>query len=242
MGFFSFVGDIVSGIGRAFSGVASAIGEFVVSAGKAVGKILPVLGQWAGHIGTAVQIISLAIDIVSRIMHLIKDHETVPDLGERVLQAEEQGITLDTCGNDFDAYMEQLRKLKLDPQKAAARQDKPDQWMAGCLLLEKGLSIKFPHMATAAMWPILARNPEFFTKERLETYANLARERDIPFGESVAKYFIPEQNKRLDPAIRDYLFDAEKKVTPTATRNDICEAFDKVEAACAHAQRQATQA
>ncbi|MBQ7609342.1 MAG: hypothetical protein IJU76_15450 [Desulfovibrionaceae bacterium] len=232
MGFFSWIASGISSIASGIGKVASSIGSVLSSAAKsiytAVKTLAPILATWAGNIGTAVRIIGLVIDIVAKIHGMLKEKENVQDIGERVLQAEEKGITLENCKNDFDAYMEKIRNLELNPEKASVR-PKEEKILAGCILIEKGLEQQFPNMTTAPMWPIIIRNPDFFTHTRLETYAQMAKERDLPLGDSVAKYFVQYPNKRVDRPTRDFLFDAEKKLDPSATKNDIQEKLDTVE-------------
>jgi len=239
MGFWSSVGSFISGcastIGSVIRSVGSAVGGFAGSAIKAVSNLVPVLSKWAGNIGIAVQVIGIVIDVVSKILNIIKEHETVPDIGERALQAEEQGITLESCDNDFDAYMEKIRNIKLNPQRT---HQSHEQWLAGSLLLEKGLEQKYPNMCTSAMWPIIVRNADFFTKERMAAYAQVAMEKNVPFGESIAKYFTPRTNSRIDIATNDYLKEAEKRFNPRATPNDIIDEFHRVKANCAGADRE----
>lgn len=236
MGFLSSVGDffssIATGISSAVRGVASAVTSVATSVVQAVKVLAPVLVKLVGpQIGIAIQVIGIVIDVVAKVMNLLKPNEKVPDMGERALQAEEQGITLESCNKDFDAYMEKLRALELDPQKAATR-PKTDQWLAGSLLLEKGLELKYPQMSTAAMWPIIVRNSDFFTRQRQEVYTHLALEKNIPFGESIARYFAPGDRVRVDSDTADFVWEAEKKMNPAATDNEISATLRTVSANC----------
>ena len=201
MEFLSSVGDLVSSIGTAIvsavRGVASAVTSVATSVLQAVKVLAPVLEKLVGpKIEIAAQVIGIVIDVVAKVMNLLKPNEKVPDMGERSLQAEEQGITLENCNDDFDAYMEKLRALELDPQKAAMR-SKIDQWLAGSLLLEKGLELKYPQMSTAAMWPIVIRNPDFFTRQRQEVYTHLALKKISPLGKALPDILPPATGSAL---------------------------------------------
>lgn len=234
MGLFSFVSScvscLVSGIKSVASGITSALATVGSSLGKAVQVLGPALGKWAGHIGAAIQVISLCVEIVSKITGLLRQNENVAEMGERALQAGESGITLESCNNDYKAYMQRLRDFELDPRKAHTETDK---LMAGSLLLEKGLEELYPHMSTADLWPVLARGASFFTRPRLEHYARVAGELKLPFGLSLAKFFMPPADGHVDKKIYDFVSGAEKSFNPSATPNQMRQEFQKVREACA---------
>lgn len=236
MSFFSWVKDcatsIASGIKSCVKGICSSLATAASSIGTAVKDCIPILGKWAGNIGFAVQCIGIAIDVVSKICGLLRQDEKVTDIGERALQAEDYGITLDSCNKDFKTYMKKLREFTLDPQKAAARTE-TEQWLAGSLVLEKGIEQLFPQMSTRDMWPILARASGFFTKQRLDVYAQLAKERNLPFGEALATFFMPPDNGHVSKNVRDYVWDAEKRFNPSATPNQLHDEFKTVREECA---------
>lgn len=234
MGFLGWVGECVSGIASGIKSVASSITSALASVGvnlgAAVKSLAPVLGKWAGHIGLAIQVVSLCVEIVSKITGLLRQNENIAEMGERALQAEEDGITLESCNNDYKAYMQRLRDFELDPRKAHSERDK---LMAGSLLLEKGLEELYPKMSTADLWPIIMRSASFFTPQRLEAYAKYAKEQNMPFGESFAKFFMPPADGYVSKKIYDFVYAAEKAFNPSATPNQIQKEFDKVEKECA---------
>lgn len=236
MGIFSFLSDcattIVSEIKSVASGITSALASVGSSLGTAIKTLGPVLGKWAGHIGMAIQVISVCVDIVAKITGLLRQNETVAEIGERALQAEEKGITLKSCNNDYNAYMNRLREFNLDPHKAEMRSE-TDKLLAGSAVLEKGIEDMYPQMSTADLWPILARSAEFFTRDRLEAYAKLAKEQNMPFGESFARFFIPPTNGIVGKKIYDFVYNAEKAFNPSATANQIQKEFQKIREECA---------
>lgn len=240
MGFFSWLGECATSIGSTIGsaiksvacGIGSALASVGVDLGAAVKNLAPVLGKWAGHIGVAIQVISVCVDIIARICAILQKDETVADIGERALQAEENGVTLESCNNDYKAYMKRLREFELDPHKAAARPE-TEKLLAGSLVLEKGIEDLYPRMSTAALWPILARSASFFTPERIEAYAKMAREQNMPFGESLAKFFMPPADGQVSKKIYDFVYAAEKAFNPSATPNEIQREFKTVREECA---------
>lgn len=222
----------MSGIKSCASGITSALASVGSSLGKAVQVLGPALGKWAGHIGAAIQVISLCVEIVSKITGLLRQNENVAEMGERALQAGEDGITLESCNNDYKAYMQRLRDFELDPRKAAMRPE-TDKLMAGSLLLEKGLEELYPQMSTADLWPVLARGTSFFTRDRLDHYARVAGELKLPFGLSLARFFMPPADGHVDKKIYDFVTAAEKSYDPTSTPNQRRQEFQKVREECA---------
>lgn len=224
MGFLSAIGGALSAVGSAISGAVRAVASGI---GKAVSTLGPTLATWAGRLNTAITWISAVVQVVGLMMKILKPGEKIEDIGERALQAEEMGITLDRCDKDFNAYMEKIRNLELDPEKARLRPE-TDKALAGCLTVEKGLETLWPHMSTSELWPIIARSPDFFNAARMEVYARLAMEQKLDFGKVLAKYFEAGPKDRLESPIRDYVWDAEKKYNPSETPREIMETLNKV--------------
>lgn len=217
----SFVGNALSSV---VSSVSSAVGSFM-SGVRTLGETLgPVLGQ----VGAIISTISLIVDIVSRLANLLQPQETVREVGERALQAEEEGITLESCDNDFKAYMEKLRALKLDPEKSARRSDW-EQQAAGIVVLEKGLEQYAPNLTSRAMWEVMCRYPEFFSRERLTCYAEFARESGLPLGDSVARWASSEGSTFELINALDFMKGAEQRFRPDATPYDIVQTLRETE-------------
>lgn len=233
MGFWSSLCSAVgTGIKAVASGISSALSTVSANVGAAVKALVPALSKWAGNIGVAIQVISLCVEVAAKICELLRKNETVADIGERSLQAGEEGITLESCQNDYKAYLKRLREFELDPQKAAARPE-IEKMAAGSLVLEKGLEELYPAMSTRDLWLALARAGNFFTPERLETYARLAKEQNFPFGETFAKFFMPPPDGHLGKKIYDFVNAAEKAFNPGATPNQIQREFREVREKCA---------
>ena len=224
MGFLSFCAGCISVIGKAIGSVASGIA-------RAVGSLAPALVGLGVKLSTAAQLISIVCKIVGEILKILTPEEKVEEVGERALQAEENGITLESCTNDFNVYMQKIRNLKLDPEKIEKR-PKAEQILAGCLIIEKGIEQFAPKMATAAMWPILIKNPEFFNADRLKIYAEMALEKRIDFGDTIAKYFASSPGSKISSTVSEFVWNAEEKYNPKETPNQIREIFSQVEKNC----------
>ncbi len=232
MGLLSTIGtaisSAVSGIGNALSTVARSVGAALVTFGDTVSTLGKALGPALGKVGLIINIIVTVVEIAARIANLLQPQETVKDIGERALQAEEEGITLEACDNDFNAYMEKLRALKLDPEKSAQHRDWEHE-AAGLLVLEKGLELCAPYLTSRAMWPLMCGNPQFFSKERLSSYAAFALESGMPLGESVAKYFSSQTPATERLKAMDFMEGAERHFQPDASLNNIAQTLRNAE-------------
>ena len=137
--------------------------------------------------------------VIAVITGVLRQDERIQDIGERALQAEDQGITLASCNGDFKAYMEKLRSLKPDPEKM---HQEYEQIMAGCMVAEQGIREADPRLATVSLWP-LAMFSDLCSQDRLKKWAETAQRLDMPLS-SIAKFY-------LGSAVFDAIFPKEGK-------------------------------
>jgi len=77
-----------------------------------------------GFIVGALSVISIALSVVDigmrvcRSLGIIHKDKTPEELGDRVLQAEEQGIKLEDYENRYDEYMKAIESVELDPESS----------------------------------------------------------------------------------------------------------------------------
>lgn len=234
------------GIGEFFSGIASGIKSCVSAIGSVVSSAISICSSELGSavrvlgsaiikkvpcIGEVIEAIGVGIQIVGEICKILKHGESVQEIGDRALQAEErERITLTSCNNDFDAYMEKLRSIKLDPKKSA-KLSESDKLLAGSLVVEKGIELKRPQLSMAAMWPFIVAAPDFFSPERLNCYINEAMAQKQPLGK-IIEFFDPANNTISREASR-LVRTAEKKMTPQATPDEITSTLNEVRKKCA---------
>lgn len=98
----SFCGKVADCVGTAMSKI-SGVAETCATAFGILSKlalIIPGCQPAAGVLGTIAKVTS----VVAVVAGIFKAGETTQDIGERALQAEEQGITLDSCDGDFEKY------------------------------------------------------------------------------------------------------------------------------------------
>jgi hypothetical protein len=202
---FSAVVSVVSSIGPMVANLCTTV----------VPRILPIL-RTGVEICKAVATVAETIGVVHRVL---RPGESVSDIGDRALQAGKGPEAFE----NFDAYMQSLRELRLDPAKSQGF-DAETKLVAGLGVVAGGLDYRFRVRSgtMANLWSLIAV-PDYFTEQRLE--AILARTREIA---NVIKYFdgtlIPVDALRIE----SLLMEVEKDVEPQksdeacrATLNDV---------------------
>lgn len=240
--FCSGVSSVCRGIGSAVKSCFSAVGGIASSVGSMIkncGAVATVLGRINPYISSALTVLmicSSVAKIVGVACQLIKPQEQMDDLGERVLQADEQGISLESCHNDFTEYMEKIRSMKLDPEKAA-QHTMEQKLSAGFLLVEKGLSTIKPELQVAPLLPLCLIAPKI-TEERLKAWTDYAMKTGTSLG-SIAKFFLGDAYDKLYPESagdtrinsedgRKAAVNAEKELSPQSDDLDIGDNINKV--------------
>ena len=144
---FSAVCSAVSSIGSALSSFATSVGSIILSSANTVATVIQSLGSAFG---------------------IIKPDEKIDDLGDRALQAAEQGIRPESF-ETYNAYMAEIRAFELKPEKSNQYSMETKQ-LAGSGITCKALEDKFELRQGMAgqMAAMVALNPSFFTAHRLE--------------------------------------------------------------------------
>lgn len=159
MGFWSGVGDFISS-------VASKASSFLSVATSVVPKL-------AIKILDVIITIAKIIEAVAIVFDVMKPNEKIEDLGERVLQANEKGITLESCGNDFEKYQNEIREISIDLEIALKR-PKEAQYAAGIGFVQTGIEQKAPFLHMDSLYSLFALKSDFFTEERMKSYVQTA--------------------------------------------------------------------
>ena len=153
---------------------ATAIVTAVASAGPVIAsfaaKIAPALAKIAQVAGPIISNIVKVAEVVLPIFHVFNKDEKVEDMGERALQAAENGIVLGEF-DDFDEYVEQLREFKLNPEIAEKR-DPIVQTITGlgigAIGLEEKLDLNRGNLN--GIWLLAAGDSKYFTPSRIEEF------------------------------------------------------------------------
>jgi hypothetical protein len=204
---FSLIAAAVTTVVSAVSSIGPMVANLCATV---VPRILPIL-RTGVEICKTVATVAEAIGVVHNVL---RPGESVSDIGDRALQAGKGPEAFE----NFDAYMQSLRELKLDPSKSQEFDDH-SKLIAGLGVVAGGLDYRFRVRSgtMANLWSLIAV-PDYFTQQRLE--AIMARTREIA---SVVKYFdgtlAPAEAMRME----SLLVQVEKDVDPGKT-DEACHA------------------
>lgn len=197
MGLVSFISGCISSIGSAISGAVSSIGSALSSFSSGVGSIIASVTSALAPVADALGKFASAF---LQGLGILKPDEKVEELGERALQAAEQGITMDQF-EDFEGYTDALHNFELDPEKAAGRST-AEKLTAGIGVGTVGLERKFNTAPGSlnTIWLLPMANPEYFTPERMQSLVNTGRFSGDVFA-YLEKRLSAGDNNRLEAAL-----------------------------------------
>ncbi len=237
MGFWSGVCDFFSGVAGAVSSVCSFVGGAVSGAFSAIGTFVGKIGSTLGEsvVGIA-KMASRICDFVGRICGVLKENERTEDLGERVLYAEDEGIRPENYPK-YDAYLEEIRNLELDPEKTTKYKTWEKQ-LAGGLVVDKCISQINPNLETCSLWIPAALGK--IGDEKLKAWTEIAKKNNIPLA-SVSKFLMGDAADMITPDVkqfqkansdqgRDVVLAAERVLNPNLERSDIYAKIDSIRA------------
>ena len=177
MGLLSSIGNAISSGFDSLSRGYSAVCDTVSSIGKSVAAfahtIKPVLGPILTTIATLVphpivKAVATFANNLLQALSIFHPDENVEDMGDRALQAAEEGITMDKF-DKFDEYMAALRNFDLNPE-ASKKFSSADKLVAGLGIATAGIEDKF-HVGPGSLsnlWLLPIANSEYFTPERIK--------------------------------------------------------------------------
>lgn len=173
----------LSGIGNAISSGFSAVGGAISSACASIGSALSsfstsvgtVLGGLVSALAPVAEAVSKFANTLLQGLGILKSDENIEALGDRALQAKEQGITMDKF-DKFDDYMTALREFKLDPLETA-KSSPAAKLVAGMGVGTVGVEDKFnvERGSLNGMWLLPVANSDYFTPERMQTMISTGR-------------------------------------------------------------------
>ena len=224
----SSVGSAVRGFCNIVSNAVSSIGN-VASTISVISKVLAVIPgmQTASAFLLTISKVAAAIAVMCKVF---SPDDNIEDIGERALQAEENGITLEKCENDFNKYMEKLRNMELDPNK---KHDIDECRLAGALVAEKGISLQNVGLSTKYLTPLILFKNGLVTEDKAVQWGHIAQKLGYSFAD-VAKFYLGDKfsvffdDKNADKGHGGKIVnEAEKILNPNKTTVDIIKETSK---------------
>lgn len=227
----SLLSTISSGFSTACSAVASVCstavsvcGSIGRSVGNIVSNIAPKLMMIVGPTSKLNTLLIVA-DAVVQLYSILKPDEKIQDIGDKAIQASEEGISMDKF-DDFDEYMASLRTFEIDPERSE-KIDELTKQLAGIAVVTQGLAEKLniDGATLGNLWTLPALNSQVFTPERikviLDNTSNIA---------NVVRYFEKDLTPQIARSTEKELVAAEKQLSPEKSDADIYKLLDATRA------------
>lgn len=197
--------------------IITAISEIVSTAAALLPKIIEVVGK---------NILEFA-QILSGIMKglgLIKPDEEVTDLGDKALQAADDGITPEKY-DTYEDYLKAIEDFDLDPEKSKDIDDGKK--------LEKGVEVITATLVErygevmGDFLLLIGKNQPYFL-ERMPLITTVVRDSLANFGDIVRYIQGTETDTKKSNDTLRVLYDIEKRVNPEATIDDLMNNIEKL--------------
>ena len=226
MGFFSSAWSVVSSVGGAIaSGISTACSVVAGIGGAAIGfarECLPKVGSILATVGGSLGMVANVVVALCQIFSTLRQDEKAEDLGDRALQAAENGIRPENFDH-YQDYLERIRSFEINPEKSA--QYSPDTKAAAGM--QVAISSLEDHFKTpvGALYglPILVAmsysgvdEKFFFDKDRLS--ALLKTTHDI---NAVVDYLDGRLGRSERATVETTLLKAEQSLMPEKTLADV---------------------
>lgn len=221
MGFWSgvceFVGDIAStaiDFCKSAVSVVSKIGTAVVSVAKPLITTIAVLAPQIGvPLTKALKVVEAVVAVCSIAAGIINEEDSVDELGERALEAAEQGINMQNYKNPED-YIDRIRDIPLNPDRNKYKEE--DRIFAGMSVLTCALQSKLG--VAPDLYAFFARYKQFFTEERITSYIKYAEIKDCDIN-NIRDYFSSNSTMEGRADAYNQLMEMEKARNPNFQEN-----------------------
>lgn len=200
--------------------ILGAIGA-IVTAAVTVSKALAVVGLAV----QGLKVIGNAIASIAKALGVIKPERDVEEIGDRALQAEEKGMTLDKYSS-YEAWVKDIEKddWGYDPEKNKDM-DSQKKVLKGVEVSTAVTMERFPDLPIQEFFSLAGKNQEFFTVERMDEIGKLARDDSDAFSQVVNYVTGSAKDHTTVDAASDILMDIERTIAPEVSENV---AYDKV--------------
>ena len=195
------------------AGAVGAIGT-IVSAAVTVTKALAVVGLAVNGL----KALGNALMGIAKAVGLIQPEMNVEDLGDKALQAEEEGIKPENF-NSYAEYVKAVEGFKVDPEKS--KQLTEEEKVKKGIELTTGVTVeRFEGFPIEEFFTYAGKNPEYFTEAKMKELGKLM-EVDGKYVSDVLNYMNgTEKNDFSLGKTIDTLTKIEKKVNPNISDDD----------------------
>lgn len=197
--------------------IFTVISEIVSTAAALLPKIVEVVGK---NILEFAQILSGIL----KGLGLINPDEEVTDLGDKALQAADDGITPEKY-NTYEEYLKAIEDFDLDPEKSKEI-DEGKKLEKGVEVITATLVERYGDVMGDFLL-LIGKNQPYFM-ERMPFITTVVRDSIANFGDIVRYIQGTETDTKKSNDTLRVLYDIEKKVNPEATIDDLMINIEKL--------------
>ena len=185
------------------AGIVSAVSSIVT----AIKAIVPVLKAVANVVMNICQTLGL-----------IKPEEKVEDLGDKAIQAEDEGIKPENYAN-YQDYVKAVQDFQVDPEKS--KHITPEEKMAKALEVQANLLVeKAPELGVMDYLSLIANHTDYFTPDKTTELGKLLLSESGAVTNVAEVLNGTEKNPDKIGAAYETLAKVEKQVDPTISDNE----------------------
>ena len=141
--------------------------------------------------------VSKLVQAIGKALGLIKEDEKPEDLGDKALQAEEQGITPDKF-KSYEEYANRIQNFELDPEKSKnySTEDKMKKAME---VYSKLIAEKYPETAVDLdkLATLEQKNPGYLTDARIDQISKMLKD-DLKLIGDIERYLSGSETDTVD--------------------------------------------
>jgi hypothetical protein len=155
-----------------------------------------------------VPIVDAVLDI-AKSLDMLSKYNSAMELGDTVLQAQNDGVTLDSCNGDVEKYHQEIDKVELSQEKTALFSEN-EKLSAGLLFICTKLETKLG-ADVGQLIPLIYRNADFFNADRLSAYVVASTKSDISIGQ-ICNYFSSNLDRKEAINVEAFLVKLESEL------------------------------
>ena len=203
-------------IAAAFSAAVTAVSSIGPAVAGFCTQVLPKLAPLLTQGLEALKEVAKIANTVMQIVDIFKTGETVDDIGDRAMQAAEQGITPDKF-SDYDQYVDELRSFELDEDKSA-KASPMQKIVSGLAVASAALDEKLnaPEGTAGGLWVLAGTGPDYFNADRLTQFLKAGQ--DV---RSIIDYFEGKMGGAESLDVEDELVALDKAAAPEEDEQSI---------------------
>lgn len=171
--------------------IAPAITSIIATITSAIVSVSQFVVTYGPKIVNAINTVCGVIDAVMRIFGIFTPKENAEEIGDRALQAAEEGIKPENF-DSYDDYLATIRSFEIDPEKSK-QFSQIEKQLTGLGIAAKGMegNLDLREGTIGDLCVKIAQNSGYFTEERITSWLKS----EIPL-EKILDYF----NSKLDAA------------------------------------------